>query len=190
MQKKVICCILALLLMLPCFCGCKFMTLSDEEARAELEKLLPAAKELTDIFYGEGLPYEQLPADSTDYYAFVTKDAPYQSVTALKQAAQKVFSTEYLESIYEYAFEGSDYYSSRYFMSRDSYNTLRLKINLNLEPMPVYQEIDLDSVKVIEGTPATVTVQVNAVNAKGQTKTKKITMVKQGDVWLLDSAAY
>ncbi len=166
------------------------MTLSNEEAKAELEKLLPAAKELTEIFYGEGLPYHELEKDSTDYYAFVTKDASYQSIASLKAAAEKVFSEDYLVSIYEYAFEGTEYYASRYFMSKDDSGASRLKINTKLEPMSMLKDIDLSTVKVVEGTPATVVVEVSATTSAGKEIKKEITMVNDNGVWLLDCAAY
>ena len=182
MQKKLICCILALILLLPCFCGCKFMTLSDEEAKAELERLLPMARELTVIFYGEGLPHHEIEEGSTDYYAFIKKDAPYQSVAELKEAAEKVFSEEYLVSIYEYAFEGTEYYASRYFMSKDDSGALRLKINTKLEPMSMLKDIDLSTARVVEGTPATVVVEVMATTSAGKEIKKEITMVNDNGV--------
>ena len=190
MQKKLICCILVVIMLIPCFCSCKFMTLSDKQAKAELERLLPMAKELTVAFYGEGLPYYELDENSSDYYAFVKKDAPYQSVSELKEAAAKVFSEEYLISIYEYAFEGTEYYASRYFMAQDDSGANRLKINTKLEPMSMLQDIDLSTVKVIEGTPATVIVEVSATTSTGKQIKKKITMVNENNMWLLDCAAY
>ena len=187
-MKKIICFLLCV-----CFlCGmtsCKLGTLSDEEARAELERLLPKAKELAEVFYGQGLPYEPIAEDSSDYYAYVTSDASYQSIAAIKTAAEGVFSTEYLESVYEYAFEGSDYYASRYFMATVD-GKQRLKINLKLEPMALYTDIDLSSAKVVEGTPAKAVVKVKATNAKGVVKDKEITIVRQGDAWVLDCGAY
>lgn len=190
MQKKLICCILALLMLIPCFCGCKFMTLSDAEAKAELERLLPMAKELTVIFYGEGLPYHEIDEESTDYYAFIKKDAPYQSIAELQQAAEKVFSKGYLNSIYEYAFEGTEYYASRYFMGKDDSGSARLKINTKLEPMSMLQDIDVSTAKVIEGTPATVVVEVSATTSTGKQIKKEITLVNENGTWLLDCAAY
>lgn len=190
MRKKLICCILVLIFILPCFSGCKFMTLSNEEAKAELEKLLPMAKELTVIFYGEGLPYHEIDENSSDYYAFIKKDAPYQSIAQLKDAAAKVFSEEYLVSIYEYAFEGTEYYASRYFMAKDDSGADRLKINTKLEPMSMLQDIDLSTAKVIEGTPATVVVEVSATTSTGKQIKKEITMVNENGRWLLDCAAY
>lgn len=189
MNKKVLCCLLVLCFLIPCFCSCKFMTLSDAQAKEELERLLPKAKELTEIFYGKGLPYDALPEDSTDYYAFVSKDAAYQSIDEIKKAAETVFSTEYLVSIYEYAFEGTDYFASRYFMSVTE-GKQRLKINIQHEPMALLKQIDIDSAKVVEGTPATAVVEVNVITSKGKEKKKKITLVNQDGIWVLDSAAY
>ena len=91
-MKRILCCIFALILLLPCLAGCKFMTLSDAEAKAELEKLLPEAKELTEIFYGQGLPYIPLAEDSTDYYAYVSSDSPYKTIgeAAVKMSVDRL----------------------------------------------------------------------------------------------------
>ena len=185
-MKKILCILLCLCLFVPFLPSCKLGTLTDEEARAELERLLPEAKELMEVFYGQGLAYEPLPEDSTDYYAYVTKDAPYQTVDQMKTAAEMVFSTEYLSSIFEYAFEGSECYASRYFMTSDN----RLKINLKLEPMVLYREIDISSAKVVEGTPAKAVISVKAINSKGEKKEKELTIVRQGENWYLDCGAY
>ena len=50
----------------------------------------------------------------------------------------------------------------------------------------------LDSLyaKVLEGTPSTVLVQVDAVNSAGKKMQKKITIVNVDGVWLLDCAGY
>lgn len=166
------------------------MTLSDAEAKAELEKLLPPAKELTDVFYGQGLPYIPLPEDSTDFYAYVASDAPYKTIGELKDAASEVFSEEYLQTIYDYAFEGNEYTSARYFAATDSKGPSNLKINLKLEPLSLLKEIDVSDAKVIEGTPAACLVRVKATRSDGKVIDKDIKLVKKGDRWLLDGAAW
>ena len=189
-MKRIICCLLAVLLLAVCLTGCKFMTLSDAEAQAELERLLPDAKILTEVFYGKGLPYEPLPEGSKDVYAFVSEDAPYQSVDALKAAAEKVFSEEYLQSIYAYAFDGNEYTASRYFTAKDEDGKPKLKINLQLAAMSVLQSIDVSSATVVEGTPAACVVKVKAVNGAGKQIDKQIKLVKKNNAWFLDGAAY
>ena len=189
-MKKILCCIFALCLLLPCLAGCKFMTLSDAEAKAELEKLLPEAKELTEIFYGQGLPYIPLAEDSTDYYAYVSSDSPYKTIGEIKEAAAQVFSEEYLETIYDYAFVGNEYNSSRYFAVTDKNGPTHIKINLKLEPLSLLKEIDLSEATVIEGTPASCLVRVKATREDGKVIDKEIKLVKQDGKWLLDGAAY
>lgn len=189
-MKRFLCVVLGLILLLPCLVGCKFMTLTDEQAKAELERLLPAAKELTAVYYGEGLPHEPLPENSRDVYAFVKKDAPYQTMDALKQASEKVFSEEYLQSIYAYAFDGNEYTAARYFMAKDANGEMRLKINLELEPMSMLRSIDIESATVVEGTPAACVIKVKAVNGAGKQIDKQIKIVKKNNAWFLDGAAY
>ena len=166
------------------------MTLSNSEAKAELEKLLPQAKELTDVFYGEGLPYIPLSEDSSDYYAYVSEDSPYKTIGEMKDAAAQVFSKEYLETIYAYAFEGNEYNSSRYFAVTDNNGPTHIKINLKLEPLSMLEEIDISEAKVIEGTPAACVVKVKAIRSDGKVIDKEIKLVKQDGKWLLDGAAY
>ena len=101
-------------------------------------------------------------------------------------AAEKVFSPEYLVGVYEYAFEGSEYYASRYFTD-DKGN---MKINTRLEPMALLAEIDTTNARVVEGTPSTVVIEVEAVNAAGKQMKKQITIVNVDGEWLLDCAGY
>ena len=189
-MKRIVCCILSLLFLIFCLTGCKFMTLSDSEARAELEKLLPPSRQLTDIFYGEGLPYVPLPEDSSDFYAYVSSDAPYKTIGELKEAAAKVFSKEYLQTIYDYAFVGNEYQSARYFAATDKNGPSHLKINLKLEPFSLLKDIDIESAKVVEGTPAACVVKVKATRSDGTVFDKKIKLVKENGSWYLDGAAY
>ena len=166
------------------------MTLSDSEAKAELERLLPSAKELTDVFYGQGLPYIPLAEDSNDTYAYVSEESPYHTIGEMKEAASQVFSKEYLETIYAYAFEGNEYNSSRYFAVTDNKGPTHIKINLKLEPLSMLKEIDISEAKVIEGTPAACVVRVKATRSDDKVIEKEIKLVKQNGKWLLDGAAY
>ena len=119
MVKRVLCVTLALIICVSAVVG---MTscgkLPELDAlKARFIYLIEQSKEMNVIFFGVGLPVydrenelaqrlgvyygEDMPA-----YDTVSLKSPYLSSDAIKERAEQIFSEEYLELIYESAFEG------------------------------------------------------------------------------------
>lgn len=122
-MKKWICGVLAVLLVIG-LSGCGEKTAKGdlpkdgakaaiEQVKDYLEAVLPKAAEIIGIFSIDGLPVDPDAADSAQpdstgqIFVPVISDE-YKSVQDIKDAAEKIFTPEYLqEAYYSYAFEGT-----------------------------------------------------------------------------------
>lgn len=89
-----------------------------EEVKGEFISLIEASVEINDILFGEGLPVykrdgsdedKQIYVDMTEYldgYEVVRQESKYLTIDEMKISAEKVYSKEYLEPIYEMVFVG------------------------------------------------------------------------------------
>lgn len=87
--------------------------ISDEEVRVILTDLVPRSQQFNDIFWGSGIKPEDedavpLITVTTAQYYTVSDQSPYKNISEIKAAAEKVFSRDYLNSVYIVMFEGSD----------------------------------------------------------------------------------
>ena len=149
-----------------------------DEVRDELVSLIEASYEINDIFFGKGLPtYER--GGSYDrkyglydpneyeyaYYEYVTAESPYMFIEQIKEAAEKVYTKDYLEDIYLMAFDGyadSDIGSvttARYlergvnlmkysFGNKDSFNILPGKRLYNFDTLKIVQPSDSEFMNI------------------------------------------
>ena len=107
--KRILCLVCALAAVL-WMAGCGRLKITDEEALEILNDLIPKAAVINDIFFGAGLPVggEVPESDNSEaLYIPVSPDSPYQSVKAIKDAAEQVYSSGYLSSVYVSMFEGT-----------------------------------------------------------------------------------
>ena len=131
--------LLCLLMLLP-LSACGEPSL--DEVKEEFIGLIEASYEINEIFFGAGLAthargsdfaeahriYDELSA-GYDAYEMVAEETGYIDVDAIKAAAEKVYSPEYLEGIYTMAFDGyadtntGNVTTARYLM--DNYFLLR-----------------------------------------------------------------
>ena len=108
--------LLCLVLALPlCSCGAPEL----ETVRGRFVELIEASYAINDIFFGAGLEtyardgefakehriYDELSA-GYDAYEIVTENAGYFDIDSIKEAAEKVYSADYLTGIYTMAFDG------------------------------------------------------------------------------------
>lgn len=87
-----------------------------DDVRERIKYLLENSQEVNQLFWGEGLDvysmddpeFEEMYSDvDTATFEYVTPDSKYQSIDDIKNAAAKVYSSEYLEKVYEAAFLGT-----------------------------------------------------------------------------------
>lgn len=80
-----------------------------EEIRDRVEYLIEGAFEINEIFFGEGLPIFEGGDEiygEVEGYDYISDDAKYRTVNQIKEAAEKIYSSDYLETVYETAFQG------------------------------------------------------------------------------------
>lgn len=189
--------------------------MTDDEARKILEELVPLSQNLNDIFWGEGLPVEDsedtVDSVKADQYRPVTDAAEYKSVEEIKDAAEKVFSSDYLvNSVYPtvfgeynkddmtkddiqkddgYVYDASDLGLNtiypRYKQERDGI----LYRNVSREPYELNTEIRTDTAVVKKRANNLIICEVECV-CSGVTSKMDITLRYQDGVWLLDGPTY
>lgn len=164
----------------------------DEEILARLKEIVPLSQELNEIFVGKGLePTDK--AVKSEYnigpeYFEVAEDAPYRDMASLKAAAESVYSTDYLKSVYLMAFEGheEENITPRY----KEVNGI-LFVDINYKALDLRTELDLSSAKVVESTASKVKIKVD-YTLRGTDGGGNLTlvMVNQNGVWLLDGPTF
>ena len=96
MKRKLLLLILVAMLLLNAVgCGPAKLEISEEQALAVLQDLVPRSYEINVIFFGEGLPAKESAgagtSDGAIYYP-VSDDCGYQSTAEIKRAAEKIYS--------------------------------------------------------------------------------------------------
>lgn len=104
-MKKLFAILLCLLMTLPALVSCSNPP-AVEDVRDEIAALIEASHEINDIFYGEGLPVDTSIDSGYEKFNCVSATSPYRTLAAIKNAAEKVYSTEYMAAIYEMMFSG------------------------------------------------------------------------------------
>ena len=198
MSKKIILLILALIITVSLF-SCQTGGPDDEVLLARFSELIPAAAEINDIFFGEGLPVYsredypeayQLTTDADPDYDFVTLDAKYQSVEEIKAAAEAVYTSDYLASIYGLIFDGFYDESIGHIAARYTDDGNGFAKHNNTEPqISEARTYDLESAKVLMKNGSYATIEVDTTYA-GESESVRIRMKNQDGVWLLDDPTY
>lgn len=175
-----------------------------EEIRPTLETLVEASYEINDIFFGEGLPAIERDSeyaiknyvyymDEGGNYDYVTPDCPYQTTDEIKAAAEKVYSSDYLASIYETSFIGvadpnAGMLYARYLDTDDGLK----KSNLHKAIITAKRIYDFDSMAVVKpsGTDY-VNIEIDS-HTEGSSDVLRIrlTLVNENGEWRLDTPTY
>ncbi|MBE6636482.1 MAG: hypothetical protein E7618_01620 [Ruminococcaceae bacterium] len=200
MKRNFLVSILALILLLTAFgCGPAKLEISEEQALAVLQDLVPRSYEINVILFGNGLPTEDHAgtgaADGAIYYP-VTEDCGYRSTAEIKRAAEKIYSARYLSGIYVFAFTGvhSDEEDSNLDLSvSPRYRDLAeqgLCVNVTVKPIAIRGRLEVLSVTVGKRTSTYVATEVTCRDESGNTLTLHIPLTKENGVWLLDGPTY
>jgi len=166
---------------------------TEEEIAAAKKRVEDAEKEVQKNVYmftkEEFL--EQYDTDAT--YAPVRSDK-YVTVNDIKAEAEKVYSSSYLMSIYETMFVGyiekgvNDIIYARYYDSPDGLKMLK-ESDIWITEKRVY---DYDSMKIVRPSNSKrITVEINShLENSTDDLLVRLSLVKQGDQWYLDSPTY
>ena len=139
--------------------------------------------------------------DPTDY-DYVRVDAKYLSISAIKEAAEQVYSKDYLSAIYLGLFEGTAInddaslknLSARYYEHADDYGSVSLMKSNTYEPLITEKRIfDLSTAEIVRPKRhnfVTIKIESYLESQPQNRETVKLTMILQDGVWMLDSATY
>lgn len=203
-MKKLACLLAAVMLMLS-FTACGTSGLSDAEIRDTLEALVEQSAVLNDVYYGNGLPYEDdeemvatllgmsAGAEISAYYMPVSKDAPFLSEAEIREATAAVFSPALCDILYEIAFAGvstadeEQVSFARYIQQGD---VLTVRLGLPETAMEVARTYDFDGMTVLVDEKDRVRVEIPSFLDGEKSVNVRITVIKTADGWRLDSPTY
>ena len=166
---------------------------NEEEKLAAEQKVKEAEKEVqknTYMFTKEEF-LAQYDTDKT--YAPIVSDK-YVTVNDIKDAAEKVYSSSYLMSIYETMFVGyieqgvNDIIYARYYDSPDGLKMLK-ESDVWITEKRIY---DYDSMEIVRPSKANrITVEIDSyLEGSEEHLTVRLSLVKQDGEWYLDSPTY
>ena len=169
--------------------------ITNEEAKAILDELLPKTTEINEIIWGKGLAVEPgqdgiLTTVTAAQYRRVAKDVPYQSTEALKAAIAEVYSDNYISTSINYiCFDGvsaslEDSNTELYPRYRDN-DDGELIIDITNEGFTLTTVIDTSSVNVVSAKGNKQTLEVDSNNGR-----IKIVIIEQDDGWRFDTPTY
>ncbi len=197
-MKKIICivCALAFLLL---SAGCGRLKITDEEALEVLNGLVPKAAVINEIFFGSGLPAdgdEPVPENTEQLYVPVSRESPYKSVKDIKAAAEQVYSSGYLSSVYVSMFEGTSAEGENdaaVATISPRYREIGGVLNINVS-FPSYNIRRIESVRsahITGNARKRVTVSCLCVLRGEQAETEiELYLTQENGRWLLQSPSY
>ncbi|MBQ4065991.1 MAG: hypothetical protein IJD10_07810 [Clostridia bacterium] len=180
-------------------CSESTLTLTNEEATRILQDLVPRSHEINVIFYGEGLPVEDMPEvrPDTTTYKPVLGGGGYGSVADIKAAAEKIYTLNYLQSaVYPAAFEGISTESTDGLLDAaisPRYKEYGGKLHADVSSAKVKNirgRLEVLSAEVRRCTATYVTVRGVCRDDQGETVELTFFLAPQNDTWLLDSPTY
>lgn len=209
-MKKILLSVLSLILVLTFtlpLASCKDKINSEppkiDDIRERLVYLIEESKELNVVFFGKGLPVyvrESEIADrkmvyfsnSSGNYDRVTEQSEYKTPEAIKIAAEKVYSKDYLSAIYESAFDGVMTGSTsayvRFYDSSDGFMQ-----NTNATVFKLEERIyDYSTMQLVEPSNADyINVEINSYTLSDKKINKVyLSFIYENGNWYLDSPSY
>lgn len=172
--------------------------------REEYIRLIEASADINDVLWGNGLPVYE--ADSEEAralalyeeenppYLLVKEDSPYLSVSAIKAAAENVYSLSYLSGIYEQLFDGYTVDGIHYNYARYIEKDLGLYKSSQTEQIISEKRVyDYSTMKIVSPSRknyVNVSVVSWLLSAPEDTLTVQLSFLYQNNRWYLDSPTY
>jgi len=137
-----------------------------------------------------------------DGYNYVNSESEYQSIEQIKAAAEKVYSMDYLSSLYESLFDGTVVKSgttltsntARYMEYEDDDGIINLMMSNTYEPLVKEKRIyDFSTAKIVRPKRkdfVTISIDSYLESRPNERLNVKLTMILQDGVWMLDSGTY
>lgn len=135
-------------------------------------------------------------------YDYVTAESNYNSIEEIKAAAEKVYSMDYLGSLYESLFDGTvvkagttlTSNTARFMEYEDEDGVVTLMMSNTYEPLVKEKRIyDLSTAKIVRPKRkdfVTISIDSYLESKPNERLNIKLTMILQDGVWMLDSGTY
>ncbi len=185
-----------------------------EEIRERVEYLIEGAFEINEIFFGNGLPIDEGGAviyGEVEGYDYVSNEAKYRTVIQIKEAAEKIYSADYLEYIYDTVFQGYADPTVGIITARFIEENGELLQSSDNEPLyNGVRKYDYSTMKIVRPSNSSIvnidiTAWIEGAELpdtsydfsdeyndmiSGQRHTVRLTLVKQNGEWYLDTPTY
>ena len=208
MRKKLICKIFASVICLSLLCSVLCLTSCSKKPKIDdvydrFVQLIEESKELNVLFFGAGVPvYEKdsLISDRREVYFAYTKsnfdivmeNSKYDSIEMIKKKAESVYSTNYLNAIYETAFDGVLYDGGSFLRFYSEGDKFYQNSGINIYELEdrIY---DYSTMKIVRPSNSErVNVEIESYLASNPDARRTITIAFQNEngVWYLDGPTY
>ena len=203
MKKSIIFIAFVLIIVVLGMSSCSGSAPEIDEVRDRIVYLIEGSKEINILFFGSGLPiYERDGLIETElgvyyedeYTAYnkVMENSRFKSIDDMKKAAEKVYSENYLDAIYETAFEGyMTGSSSAYMRFLETSDWMYQSISATDFDLSerIYDYSSMKIVKPSNGEYLNITIDTYTLRNK-KVKTITLSFIYERGNWYLDSPTY
>ena len=203
MKKSIISIAFVLIIVVLGMSSCSGSAPEIDEVRDRIVYLIEGSKEINILFFGSGLPiYERDGLIETElgvyyedeYTAYnkVMENSRFKSIDDMKKAAEKVYSENYLDAIYETAFEGyMTGSSSAYMRFLETSDWMYQSISATDFDLSerIFDYSSMEIVKPSNGEYMNVTIDSYSLRDK-KVKTITLSFIYERGNWYLDSPTY
>lgn len=203
MKKSIISIAFVLIIVVLGMSSCSGSAPEIDEVRDRIVYLIEGSKEINILFFGSGLPiYERNGVIETElgvyyedeYTAYnkVMENSRFKSIDDMKKAAEKVYSENYLDAIYETAFEGyMTGSSSAYMRFLETSDWMYQSISATDFDLSerIYDYSSMKIVKPSNGEYLNITIDTYTLRNK-KVKTITLSFIYERGNWYLDSPTY
>ena len=203
MKKSIISIVLVLLIVVLGMSSCSGSAPKIDEVRDRIVYLIEGSKEINILFFGSGLPIYRRDGlietelgvyydDEYTAYNKVMENTRFKGIDDMKKAAERVYSENYLDAIYETAFEGyMTGSSSAYMRFLETSDWMYQSISATDFDLSerIFDYSSMEIVKPSNGEYMNVTIDTYTLRDK-RVKTITLSFIYERGNWYLDSPTY
>lgn len=203
MKKSIFSIVLVLLIVVLGMSSCSGSAPKIDEVRDRIVYLIEGSKEINILFFGSGLPIYRRDGlietelgvyydDEYTAYNKVMENTRFKGIDDMKKAAERVYSENYLDAIYETAFEGyMTGSSSAYMRFLETSDWMYQSISATDFDLSerIYDYSSMEIVKPSNGEYMNVTIDSYSLRDK-KVKTITLSFIYERGNWYLDSPTY
>ena len=203
MKKSIFSIVLVLLIVVLGMSSCSGSAPKIDEVRDRIVYLIEGSKEINILFFGSGLPIYRRDGlietelgvyydDEYTAYNKVMENTRFKGIDDMKKAAERVYSENYLDAIYETAFEGyMTGSSSAYMRFLETSDWMYQSISATDFDLSerIFDYSSMEIVKPSNGEYMNVTIDSYSLRDK-KVKTITLSFIYERGNWYLDSPTY